>query len=265
MFGYVLAFFIVTGSLVAVSIKWELNKRISTPWALIMGSCACLVIAITESLSTPMSLFAQLILATAIPAFLTLIAMIGLFFRDPKRTLPIEKDIIISPADGFVRYVKDIQGNEFPFALKNGRKIPLSAFAGMDLLKNGGVQVGITMTFLDVHVTRAPIGGGITYLKKIPGKFRSLKKLTSLLENERVVGRIQGSDSDIGIVLIASRLVRRIVMRVDEGQSVAMGQKIGVIRFGSQADLLIPKSDSLRIRVSPGVWVKAGETIIADI
>lgn len=264
MLIYILTFFIVAGSLIALSIKWELDKKIALPWALIMGMCACLVIAALKASSLAISPLLQSLLATSATAIVTLIVMLGIFFRDPERTAPAEQGIIISPADGVIKYVKNIQSNEFPFALKNGRRIPLTAFTELDLIQSGGIQIGISMTFLDVHVTRAPITGEFSCLRRIPGKYKSLKNLAALLENERVVGLIKGSKTNIGIVLIASRLVRRIVIRLNEGQNVIIGQRIGMIRFGSQVDILIPQSESLKVKVGFGDKVRAGETILAS-
>lgn len=262
---YYLTFLFVVGTLIMLSIKWELDKKISVSWALIMGACACLIVAVLQAGHFDISPPLQVLISASSATLLTFVAMLGLFFRDPERTPPAEQGVIVSPADGIVKYVKEIQQNEFPFALKNGRRIPLTAFTELDMIQNGGIQVGIGMSLLDVHVTRSPITGELSYLKRVPGKFKSLKNIPSLLENERVVGVIKGAATNIGIVLIASRLVRRIVMKLKEGQSVVIGQRIGMIRFGSQVDILIPQNASLKITVKPGEKVRAGETIIADI
>lgn len=265
MLIYILAFFLVAGSLTALSVKWELDRKISVSWALIMGICACLMVAALRAGHIEISSPLQLLLSVSTSILLSFVTILGLFFRDPERTPPAEQDVIVSPADGIVKYIKEIEHDEFPFALKNGWRIPLTDFVKLDMIHNGGTQVGIGMSLIDVHVTRSPIAGELSYLKKVPGKFKSLKNVASVLENERVVVMITGASTDIGIVLIASRLVRRIVVTLKEGQNVAIGQRIGMIRFGSQVDILIPRSASLKIRVGPGEKVKAGETIIAVI
>ena len=113
-------------------------------------------------------------------------------------------------------------------------------------------------------MNRNPIEGKIESITRIPGKFLSLRKLSSLLENERVLTIINGKDMRLGIVQIASRLVRRIVSYVKEGDDVDIGQRMGVIRFGSQVDVLIPEIDNLKICVNINQEIKAGMTIIAQ-
>ncbi|MCI0563897.1 MAG: phosphatidylserine decarboxylase, partial [Nitrososphaera sp.] len=94
--------------------------------------------------------------------------------------------------------------------------------------------------------------------------FKSLKHLTSLLVNERVFTQINSEDIKVGIVQIASRLVRRIECYLDENDCVNRGQRIGLIKFGSQVDLLIAHKDSLVINVKVGDQVKAGLSIIGS-
>ena len=132
------------------------------------------------------------------------------------------------------------------------------------VLKDSAIQIGIGLNFLDVHINRSPLNGKISLLKKIPGKFKSLKKISSLLENERAIAIIEGKDIKIGLVLIASRLVRRISTFLSEGDTIQIGQKVGMIRFGSQVDLLIPGVRSLKITTRPGERVKAGISILAS-
>jgi len=260
---YFVLFLIVTLFLMILSAKWELDRKIAFPWAILMGILACATIALIKRAGynlPPLQLF---IIAGSQAMILSLIAILILFFRNPERTPPAQEGIVISPADGIVKYVKEIHNNEFPFALKNRNTIPLSEFAGSEIIADSGIQIGIGMSLLDVHVNRSPIAGKISFLRRIPGKFDSLKKISSLLENERVAAIIEGRGIKFGIVLIASRLVRRICIDVTEGAEVDLGQRIGMIRFGSQVDVLIPMSETLKINVKPGDKVKAGVSILA--
>jgi len=246
-----------------MAIKWELDKKIAIPWAFLMGMLACTTIALIKRAGFHIHPLQFIFIAGSQAVILSLIAILILFFRNPERTPPAQEGIIASPADGIIKYVKEIQNSEFPFALKNRNAIPLSEFAGSDIMAGKGIQIGIGMTLLDVHVNRSPIPGKISFIRRIPGTFDSLKKISSLLENERVVAIIEGERIKIGIVLIASRLVRRICMYLAEGAEVVIGQKIGMIRFGSQVDVLIPMSRTLKINVKPGDRVKAGVSILA--
>lgn len=259
----IIAFLLVTVLLIALSLKWELDRKIALPWAVLMGLLASLTIALGKRAGYDLNLVHELIIAGLQALVFTLIAVLILFFRNPERMPPAQEGILVSPADGVVRYVKEVQKQEFPFALKNRNTIPLGEFTGLDILTNGGVQIGIGMSLLDVHVNRCPIAGRISHLRRIPGKFASLKKLSSVLENERVVATISGPSINVGIILIASRLVRRICTYVSEGQSVSIGQRMGMIRFGSQVDVLIPRSTALKICIKPGDKIRAGLSILA--
>ena len=260
---YFIIFFLVTILLMAISIKWELDKLMSYSWAILMGILACLTIVLIKSAGYVLHPFQQLFIACIQAAIFSLIAILVLFFRNPERKPPAQENIIASPADGTVKYVKEIHNQEFPFAIKNKKAIPLSEFSGSDVISGSCIQVGIGMTLLDVHVNRSPIDGKISLLRRIPGTYNSLKKISSLLENERAVAIIEGDKIKIGLVFIASRLVRRICIYLSEGQDVIIGQRIGMIRFGSQVDVLIPKSKTLRIKIKTGEKVRAGLSILA--
>ena len=119
------------------------------------------------------------------------------------------------------------------------------------------------MNFLNVHVNRTPLSGTIRKIRRIPGEFRSLKHLSSLLENERVCTLIDGKDISICVVQIASRLVRRITSYFQENDACRIGDRIGMIRFGSQVDLLIPETAGLKVLVKVGDEINAGETVVA--
>jgi phosphatidylserine decarboxylase len=171
----------------------------------------------------------------------------------------------MSPADGTVIYVKEIHSSRFPFAVKNGNEIPLKEFTTVDLIPDRGIHIGIAMNYLNVHVNRSPIAGTISMLKPIPGLFASLKHIESLLENERVLMVFENDNLKVGIVQIASRLVRRIVPFVKAGQVVQQGDRVGRITFGSQVDLLVPYQENLKVCVKVGDEVSAGTSQIIEI
>lgn len=262
--NFIIIFILMTFFLITLSIKWELEKKICFPWAIFMGLLACLTIALINSAGYVLHLYQQVLIAGSQTVILSSLAILVLFFRNPERKPPIQENTVVSPADGVVKYIKEIQNQEFPFAIKNRKAIPLSEFAGTDVIAEKCVQIGIGMSLLDVHVNRSPLDGRISLLKRIPGKFKSLKNVSSLLENERVVALIESDLINVGIVLIASRLVRRICMYLSEGQDVVIGQRIGMIKFGSQVDVLIPIKETLRVRIKPGDKVKAGLSILAS-
>ena len=133
---------------------------------------------------------------------------------------------------------------------------------GNRILKKMG-YFGIAMSFIHVHVNRSPIEGKVLKIRRVPGEFNSLKHLNPLLENERVFTQINSKNLKIGIVQIASRLVRRIESYKEENDNVAIGERIGIIKFGSQVDLLIYNPD-VKINTKLGDEVKAGLSILAE-
>lgn len=197
-----------------------------------------------------------------------LAALTGLlivFFRDPDRLAPSREDVIVSPADGRVVYVRPVQPGQLPLAIKKGRTCALRELAGTTLGDGGAMVIGISMNLSDVHVNRAPVGGRVRLVEHAPGTFGSLRNPEMLLTNERVTTVIEDGDLEIAIVQIASRLVRRIVTFVSEGDLLGLGQRIGAIRFGSQVDLIITASPQIRVAVQAGDPVVAGQTIMALI
>ena len=126
------------------------------------------------------------------------------------------------------------------------------------------MSLAFAMNFLDVHVNRSPMSGKITLAKHIQGLFLSLKKQEALLQNERALTVIDNGSFKVGIVQIASRLVRQIVAYLQEGQLVSCGERIGMIRFGSQVDVVLPNLPSLVVNVVPGMKVKAGLSVLAS-
>lgn len=245
--------------------KWELKVRHYVPWSLFI---AALVFASTFWSSQRFPEFPTLIIAAG--ALATGLAtsigtMLYFFFRDPNRTPPRRDDWIISPADGTVIYIKEINNGQFPFAVKNGNSIPLSEFTTENLIPERGIQIGIAMNYLNVHVNRSPIAGKVTMLKAVPGLFASLKHIESLLDNERVLMVFENASLKVGIVQIASRLVRRIVPFVKAGQEIQQGDRVGRITFGSQVDLLVPYQENLKVCVKVGDEVFAGTSLIVEV
>lgn len=181
------------------------------------------------------------------------------FYRDPDRKVCDDDNLIISPADGRIIYIREIKKGEIPISYKGRSKIELKELVKTDVLKEDGFLIGIMMTLWDVHVNRAPISGKIIFNKHSPGKFLSLKDGNALTANERNVMLFKGESILVGIVQIASKQVRRIVSYISEGDNVEMGQRVGAILLGSQVDLIMMKK-RCEILVNEGQQVYAGET-----
>lgn len=187
------------------------------------------------------------------------------FFRDPERQPPDDASAIVSPADGEVLYVRESHDGMLPVATKHGRWYPLHELTRTPLRARNACVIGIGMSFLDVHVNRAPVAGRVVLRRHFPGRFGSLRRPEMVFANERATTVIERDDLQVAVVQIASRLVRQIVGFVREGDEVARGQRLGVIRLGSQVDLVIPARPDLRVAVRAGDRVTAGESIVAKI
>lgn len=250
--------------LVALAYKWRLNLKMGMLFGLIFGSLSGIVNIGLHFTFPRLQFFVLLFFEIFFILLVTALVIMKRFLRDPDRKIPERGNIIVSPADGTIRYILNMVEGQIPISMKGKNLFPLSEITKTDLLQNGTVLIGIEMSVLDVHINRAPIDGKIIYQKHIGGKFLSLRNMEALLTNERVTTVIDHSNFKVGMVQIASRLVRRIVSYLNEGESISMGQRIGMIKFGSQVDLVIPQLNDLKINVEPGDVVKAGSTIICE-
>jgi phosphatidylserine decarboxylase len=191
--------------------------------------------------------------------------LLVLFFRDPERVQVDRSDVVVSPADGRVIYVRSVSPGVLPVAEKKGSSYALAELKGTTIGEGGAVAVGISMNLADVHVNRAPIAGRVRLVERVHGTFGSLRDPEMLFRNERATTVIESERLEVAVVQIASRLVRRIVGFVSSSEELQLGQRIGAIRLGSQVDLLIPASRELRLAVQVGDKVVAGRTIMAVI
>jgi phosphatidylserine decarboxylase len=175
-----------------------------------------------------------------------LTAWCAYFFRDPVRVTPVAEGMVIAPADGRISLVV----NAVP---------PPELGLGTTPLP----RVSIFMSVFDCHVNRAPIGGRIERIAYTPGKFLNADLDKASEDNERNALVIASATGRIGVVQIAGLIARRIVSWVNEGQSIGVGERFGMIRFGSRVDVYLPMGAVPR--VSEGQTALAGETVIADL
>lgn len=250
--------------LVPLGAKWEIEKKISIPSAIFIGILSSLVVNGIKDIGD-LKFYQVLVLEIAVIVGIAVSVLLWRFYRDPERKPPDDQNSIVSPADGRIIYIKNIEDGKIAFSEKKGHKIPLNDFVQSDVLPLGGYLIGISMNYLDVHVNRAPVGGRITRLQHVKGEFLSLKRKEAVFQNERMFILIDNGLLKVGIVQIASRLVRKIVFYLREGHEVKKGQKIGAIRFGSQVDLILPNLPPIKIEVALGERVKAGVSVVGRI
>jgi phosphatidylserine decarboxylase len=227
------------------------------------------VIIITAGIAVVLNSFLEKSLAF-IPILLVPILTVGIafgftmirFWRTPKRKVKALSNEIASPADGNVIYIKEIASGEIPVSIKKGLEATLSELSGTALLNQPSWLIGINMTPFDVHKNCAPVSGRIVLNKHINGEFLSLKHPEAILRNERNTLVIQTENNEyFGIIQTASKLVRRIDSYVKENDQITQGKWFGMIRFGSQVDLIIPKQYLPNVKV--GQQIFAATSIIA--
>ena len=245
--------------------KWELGVR---RVALAVGALALVASGIVTALDG--ALEPAGVVRTLLVAGLALAAAVAIlayrFYRDPERTPPATADdVVISPADGEVIYVRHSAGGRLPSSTKKGRDYELVELTKTPLRHEDAIVVGIAMSFLDVHINRAPIAGRVRLRQHFPGRFGSLGRPEMVYENERATTVIERGDMEIAMVQIASRLVRQIASYVKVGENVALGQRVGVIRLGSQVDVVLPARPDVTVAVREGQRVRAGESVLAHL
>ena len=245
-----------------LALKWELDLRRVSIGGLAIALLAGISLGWITTLH-PLELPMRLIAGGAMILFLAVVMLLARFYRDPERLVPALNNIIVAPADGVVKYIKMIEPDNETLSSKGSESVGLAP-PFIDILPEGrGYLVGIAMSFFDVHVTRAPIKGEVAYMEHIPGSFISPGRTAATGKNERMHQVIRDHGYSIGLIHIASRLVRQIVSFVAVGDRLLPGQRLGMIRFGSQVDIVIPEQEDLEIMAKTGDRVVAGETIIA--
>jgi len=178
------------------------------------------------------------------------------FFRDPARVVPQDGQAIVAPADGLVSLIREVD----PPVELLGRDA-----SGLPGLPPGKVtRISIFMSVFDVHINRAPVSGAVQRVVYIPGKFMNADLDKASEENERQHILIERPDGlQIGFTQIAGLVARRIVPFVKTGDIVAVGQRIGLIRFGSRVDVYLPAGTDPQVLL--GQKTVAGETVLARI
>lgn len=175
---------------------------------------------------------------------LTLIALwVAYFFRDPERTGDRGEKLVISPADGRISHIVEVDEPNFV----HGKAIRISVF----------------MNVFNVHVNRYPVSGVVQYTHYNPGKFLNAATEKSSLENEQMSVGIQSGPYKILVRQIAGLIARRIVTYSKMGDPATQGERFGLIRFGSRVDVFVPVGSTIRVKI--GDTPAAGTTVLAEL
>lgn len=206
------------------------------------------------------------------------------FFRNPNRKIPPDGTGILSPADGTVVYARLMKPQESVINIKQGLKATLEDITKEDITRPK-ILIGIFMSPFNVHYNRIPVSGRIRFIHHHPSSARNVcmlwmhlrtvfgrppffKNSTHIIQNERTVTKIDGKYRNhcLGcyVVQIAARSVDGIDVYASEGQEVCAGDIYGMIRIGSQVDIVVTHLEGMKIRVLPGQKVKAGQTVLID-
>jgi phosphatidylserine decarboxylase len=162
------------------------------------------------------------------------------FFRDPVRAIPAADGLILSPGDGLVTETARIETSEGPRQ-----------------------RISIFLSVFDVHVNRSPIGGVLTRVVYQKGQYLNAMNPASAERNEQNSVTVRGAGMEVTFKQIAGLLARRIVFNFKEGDTVQAGQRVGLIKFGSRVDVLLPAQAALRVVV--GQRVKGGASVLATM
>ena len=202
------------------------------------------IIAIIAFLFIVVSFFIQNNIIKAILIVLPILFVIFSinFFRDPERNAPNKDNVVVSPADGKVIIIKDIEDKKF--------------------VNGPAKQISIFMSPLNVHVNRIPIDGKVTYVKYHQGDYIMAFEDKASERNERSEFGIESKFGKVFFTQVAGFIARRIVYEIKEGDSVQIGKRFGMIKFGSRVDVIV--SSDWEINVAMNQMVKAGETILFE-
>jgi len=160
------------------------------------------------------------------------------FFRDPERTIPTGPGLIVSPGDGLVTEMIRLETPDGPRQ-----------------------RISIFLSVFDVHVNRSPIGGTISAVRYQKGKYLNAMNPASADQNEQNIVTVRGDGVEVVFKQIAGLLARRIVFVPAVGSAIGRGERVGLIKFGSRVDVVVPAEAVLRVK--PGVRVKGGASILA--
>jgi phosphatidylserine decarboxylase len=196
-------------------------------YALGLGVAAALLWYLTHSIAL-----------LSLPILLTLFFL--WFFRDPSRTIPTDPGLVVSPGDGVVTEAEWVE-------TRNGSRLRLSIF----------------LSVFNVHVNRVPVSGRVTACEYRKGEFKNAMSRDSSTLNEQTMIVIDAGAYEVSFKQIAGLLARRIVCNLKVGDVVERGQRMGMIKFGSRVDVLLPAEAELK--VAKGTRVKGGATVLAAL
>ena len=174
------------------------------------------------------------------------LGLILYFFRDPRREIPSDPAAIVSPADGTITEIEELEHYDF--------------------LEGPAVRIGIFLSIFNVHVNRSPRAGRVVAMHYKPGEFLDARDPESAIRNEFLwlgVEEVDQPHRRLAVRAISGLIARRIVCRLRLGDTLKRGEKFGMIKLGSRTELILPR-DQVDIEIAAGQKVKAGSTVLAS-
>jgi len=218
--------------------KYGMPQVVVLPAVLLAAMILCFLIGIN---------LLPLYMTVAVEAVL-LIALVWVlsFFRDPTRKIPLDKNVLLAPADGKITDIETVQENTF--------------------INGPSLRIGIFLNIFNVHINRAPCRAVVEQITYKKGSYKNAKNIESGRVNEsNDIGlvRFDGPKDKLLIRQISGAIARRIICDAGVGQNLAGGEKFGMIKFGSRTELYVPiRENNTRCLVKPGDKAKAGLTIL---
>lgn len=176
-------------------------------------------------------------------ALIVIALWVAYFFRDPVRTGERGERLVISPADGKIVMITEVDEPTF--------------------MKSRAIRISIFMNVFNVHVNRYPLSGTVRFVERKPGKFLNAAADDASLENEQASVGIESGSNTILVRQIAGLIARRIITDSREGDRVTQGDRMGLIRFGSRVDVFVPTTTRLRVKVGDVTF--AGVTVLGEL
>ncbi len=173
--------------------------------------------------------------------------LIAWFFRNPNRVIPEGEGVVVSPADGKVVLIEEIEHDDF--------------------IDGPAVLIGIFLSIFNVHINRTPISAKIIGLRYKAGKYLNALRPESAKENEQVAIRLEGNRAPyrrMVVKQITGAIARRIVTIIKPGDELEKGESVGMIKLGARTELILPKAEGLKIIAEIGQKVQAGSSILAE-
>jgi phosphatidylserine decarboxylase len=176
--------------------------------------------------------------------FFVLTALVVWFFRNPRRDIPTDPGLVVSPADGKISDIELIDHDDY--------------------IEGPAIKIGIFLSIFNVHINRAPVACRVIGLRYQPGKYLNALRPESARENEQVAVMIESLREFRPMIVrqITGAIARRIVCWIKPEDRLEVGEQFGMIKLGSRTELVVPQEPGLELRVKKGDKVKAGSTVL---